>query len=131
MTTTEDPDTVDQLDGTRYQLDGSPVDQVDDDPASPAPRAPFDPLAALTLAELDSGSRLLKASLVAAITERNEHYERALPIVVWLWSRKVGREVKLGELQRMTWQQLHDQLAELSPDEVDDPEGPTAPGPAS
>jgi hypothetical protein len=130
MTTTEDIDTVDQLDGSRYQLDGQPVDQVDDDPDSPAPPAPFDPLAELTLAELDAGSRLLKASIVSAITERNEHYERALPLVVWLWERRSNPKVKLAELQRLTWAQLHDHLAELAPEGAD-PEGPTAPGPAS
>lgn len=134
-TTEQLPDVVDELtgDGTGHALppidgpDSQGIDQVDADTTAPAP-APFDPLAVLTLAELDSGSRLLKASIVSAITSQNEHYERALPIVVWLWARRTDRQAQLEDFRRLTWGELHDRLAELAP--VVDEEGPTAPGPA-
>jgi len=106
------------------------ADPVDDDPG-PDQAAPFDPMAKLTLAELDSGSRLLRASIVAAISTQNEHYERALPIVVWLWARRSDPTAALRSYTAMTWAELHEALAELSPKEADDPDSPTAPGPAS
>jgi hypothetical protein len=121
-----DTDQLDQLDPATTPTEGG--DQVDDD--TPA-RPPFDPMAELTLAELDSGSRLLKASIVEAITARTQHYERALPIVVWLWARRTDRNAQLGDFTAMTWQQLHDRLAAMAPEASADPEGPTAPGPAS
>lgn len=90
----------------------------------------YDPLAALRIDELDTGSRQLRASLVAAITERTVDYERGLAVVAWLHARREDPAAKLAPFLRLTFTELSEALAELAPDEDDDGEGPTAPGPA-
>lgn len=91
---------------------------------------PWDAIDALTLAELDSGSRLLKTSIIRAVAEKTEDYERGLAIVAYLHARRTDRETKPDELLRrftgMRYSEVADHLASLAPDA--DPAGPTAPG---
>lgn len=120
------PDVVDpNLPHGGIDLVDDTTDPVDD---SPAESAPFDPMAELTLAELDDGSRLLKASIVSAVTERNQHYERALPVVAYLYARRTDRQVRLQDFTGMTWEQLHQAIAEMAPG-VEAVDSPTQPRP--
>lgn len=112
MTTTDAPE---QLDADAEALDA--LAELDDQPR------PYDPLAELTITELDSGSRLLKASLVAAITQTSADYERALAIVLFLHRRRADPGAKLAPLLGLTFVQLQEQLSALG-----ELQGPTAPG---
>jgi hypothetical protein len=95
------------------------------------PDAPsFDPLAALTMAELDMGSRQLRASLVASITGRTADYERALAVTAWLHARRADTTAKLAPYMRMTFTELSDALAAFAPEVDGEAAGPTPPGPA-
>lgn len=98
-------------------------DQLDDE-ADPAP--PYDPLAALTINELDAGSRLLKASLMASVMERTALYEKALAVVVWLHARRADRSAQLTPILALTFYELNARLGALGPDEA----SPTPPAPA-
>lgn len=86
-------------------------------------RPAFDPLAALTIDELSAGSRQLKASLVAAVSQHSEDYERALAVTLWLHQRRADPAAQLGPLFRLTFVQLQQQLSALG-----EAEGPTTPG---
>lgn len=100
-----------------------------------APTA-FDPLDALTIAELDAGSRLLKASIVKAVTEGTPEYERAFAILAYLHERRVDRETKPDELLRrftsMSFREAAEHLQTYGPGAAEDAdrENPTGPGPA-
>ncbi len=94
-----------------------------EEPAEDDDATPFDPLAVLTITELDTGSRHLKASIVGAITGRTEKYETALAVVLWLHKRRQDPAAKLGPLLGLTFVEVDDQLAEFAPAE----EGPTTP----
>lgn len=96
------------------------TDQAPDDAPS------YDPLAELTIGEIDSGSRMLKASLVHAITERTVDYGKALAITLWLHQRREDPAAKLQPLLALTYTELSEQLGQLSPQL--DGEGPTPPG---
>lgn len=91
---------------------------------------PFDPLDALTIGELDAGSRLLKASLVAAVADKTPDYEKALAVVAYLHARRTDRSTPPNELLRrytaMRYSELTDALLAFAP--VAEPD-PTAPGP--
>lgn len=100
-------------------------------PDEPTPPK-FDPLDALTIAELDAGSRLLKASLVAAVAQQTPDYERALAVVGYLHARRDDRTTKPDELLRrftaMRFSELSEHLQALAPAEDDDGSDPTGPG---
>lgn len=87
----------------------------------------FDPLDALTIQELDAGSRLLKGSLIAAVAEKTERYEMGLAVVAYLHARRRDRNTPPGELlgryTAMSYSDLTDALMEFAP-----PPDPTAPG---
>lgn len=74
----------------------------------------YDPLAALTVGELNDGSRQLKASLVAAVTGQNEHYEKALAVVLWLHARRADPGAGLGKFLELSFSDLTDQLMALT-----------------
>lgn len=99
---------------------------ADDQGEDQGEAAPFDPLDALTIAELDAGSRLLKASVVAAIAEKNEHYEKALAVVAYLHARRSDRTTAPAELlagyTRLSYSELSEALASFAP-----PPDPTTP----
>lgn len=118
MTTTThhvSPYDADHADDDQAALDA--LAALDDEPA------PFDPLAALTITELDAGSRQLKTSLVAAITQQSAGYERALAIVLWLHRRRADPAAKLQPLLGLTFVELQQQLTALG-----ELQGPTTPG---
>lgn len=89
--------------------------------------ADYDPLAALTISELNDGSRQLKASLVAAVTQQTEHYEKALAVVLWLHTRRSDPGAGLGRFLELSFTDLTEQLMALAPDE----DRPTTPKPSS
>ena len=95
---------------------GTPLDSVTfpDDVEDDAP-APYDPLAALTVDELAIGSRHLRASLVAQITQTGEQYERALAVVLWLHRRRAERGADLAACTALTFVELQQQLTALAP----------------
>lgn len=108
-----------------------------DDVETPEQQAAWDALDALTLAELDAGSRLLKASLVKAMSETTVDYERAVVVLAYLHARRADRETKPAELLRrfeqMRYSEVTAYLLDLAPklDEGGDPDAdPTGPGPA-
>lgn len=111
------------------------VDDGVDEPTAEQ-EAAWDALDALTLAELDAGSRLLKASLVKAMSETTVDYERATVILAYLHARRTDRETKPAELLRrfeqMRYSEVTEYLFSLAPkgEGADDPAGPTEPGPA-
>lgn len=96
----------------RGQLDAG-QDQGDDEPEG------FDPLDALTIGELDAGSRLLKASVVAAVAEKSADYEKALAVVAYLHARRTDRTTPPAELLRrytaMRYSELSEALAAFAP----------------
>lgn len=97
-------------------------DQLDDQAATDADEADsFDPLAALTIDELNDGSRQLRASLVTAITQQTEHYEKALAVLLWLHKRRSEPGIGLGGLLSRSFTSITDELQQLR--DVD----PTAP----
>lgn len=81
---------------------------------------PYDALSALTVDELNIGSRHLRGSLVATITGRTEGYEHALALVLWLHHRRADRSVSPDSYLLLTFQDLGEQLEQLTP-------GPTIP----
>lgn len=121
------PGPLDDGDQLQAQLDAQ-LDQGDDQPADP-----WDPMDELTLAELDAGSRLLKASITRAITEQTVDHEKALAVVGYLVERKrlagTGKATSLSTWLELTYRQLHNRLETLRPDPWDEA-GPTAPRPA-
>lgn len=94
---------------------------------TPAEDDSYDPLAALTVAELNDGSRQLKASLVAAVTSQNEHYEKALAVVLWLHTRRTDPGAGLGQFLELPFTDLTDRLVALTGEET----RPTTPKPSS
>lgn len=96
------------------------TDQPDETPQ-------YDPLSALTIDELNDGSRQLKASLISAVTSQNEHYEKALAVVLWLHARRAKPGTGLSEFLNLTFTELTDRLDQLGPDE----DRPTTPAPGS
>lgn len=86
----------------------------------------FDPLDALTIAELDAGSRLLKASVVAAVAEKSADYEKALAVVAYLHARRTDRTTPppqlLAHYTAMRYSELSEALAAFAP-----PADPTTP----
>lgn len=98
-----------------------------DDPAADDDAAPsYDPLAALTVDELHDGSRVLKASIVQAVTRVTADYERALAVVLWLHARRTDPRAKLATYTALTFTEASEQLGELAA--VDD--RPTTPTPS-
>lgn len=79
----------------------------------------FDPLDALTIAELDAGSRLLKASVVAAVAEKSADYEKALAVVAYLHARRTDRTTPppqlLAHYTAMRYSELSEALAAFAP----------------
>lgn len=79
-----------------------------------------DPLAQLTITEVDSGSRLLKADLVTAITRGTVDRSKALAIVAFLHARRADPAAKLQPFVEMTYAELGDHLNELGGGDQDD-----------
>lgn len=79
----------------------------------------YDPLAALTVAEVRVASRELGADLVTSITGKTEHYSEALARLLWMHRRRADRTKNPDELWRqidgMTFKQLQDELGDLAP----------------
>lgn len=86
----------------------------------------YDPLADLTINELNDGARQLKASLVIAITGQTENYERALAVLLWLHTRRTDPGVGLTRFLEMSFADLTDQLELLGPAD----QRPTTPSPS-
>lgn len=90
----------------------------------------YDPLAALTVAEIRVASRELGADLVTSVTERTEHYAAALARVLWMHQRRADRTRNPAELwaaiDALTFNELSDQLGQLGATEA---VGPTRPQP--
>lgn len=84
----------------------------------------FDPIADLTIDELGDGSRQLKASLITAVTQGTQDYERAMAVVLWLYARRTDPGVALGKFLRLRFIEVTDQLRALAP-EADTPTTPT------
>ena len=119
MTSTDTPDTA-TLSGADDELAAA---LALEQPAAPADE--YDPLAALTANELAIGSRHLKASLVAAITQTTADYEQALAVVLWLHRRRTERGAQLADVMGLTFQQITDELGALEAEQ-----GPTVPTPS-
>lgn len=98
-------------------LPDQPTDDVDHgDLVEQDDTAPYDPLAALTVNELAVGSRHLKASLYAAISNQSADYERGLAVVLWLHRRRADPAAALGECMRLSFRDLDTALGQLQPD---------------
>lgn len=82
---------------------------------TPPEQDEYDPVAALTINELNDGNRQLKASVMAAVTSRNEHYEKALAIVAWLHHRRSDPGAGLGRFLELPFSDLMDELLALKP----------------
>lgn len=99
-------------------------------------RPKFDPVDTLTIAELSAGSRELKADVIAVVTSDDHPLKSdALAVVAWLHARRHDRTTKpdalLREFRAMTYTELVQHLNALGDvDGANDPESPTAPGPA-
>lgn len=78
-----------------------------------------DPLDQLTIAELDSGSRLLKTDLVTAIGESTMNRWQGLAIVAWLIARRTDPQAKVETYRQMTAVELSDVLG-LNDTEADE-----------
>lgn len=80
----------------------------------------------LTVAELDEGSRMLKADLVSAITEKTEKRWAALGIAVYLVRRRDDRTLTLDKVRDLTPPALLAIVdeAEAGDDEADSPTEP-------
>lgn len=81
----------------------------------------YDPLAHLTISELDDGSRRLGASLVATITQQGIGYEKALALVLYLHERRRDPSTSLSDLTGLTFVELSDRLAGLGAGREDAP----------
>jgi hypothetical protein len=106
---------------TAHTAEGHTIDVETDDAA-----AGYDPLAALTIGEIDAGSRVLKASLVHAITEQSVDYSKALAVLLWLHRRRADRAAQLAPCLDLTYEQIGVELGALG-DPTSGPEDPTAP----
>lgn len=92
-------------------VEAPPADQeVDAQGADTPEREPVDLLSVLTIDELNDGSRLLKASLIMAVTEQTQHYERALAVLAYLHARRADPGAKLAPFMALTFTQLGDRL---------------------
>lgn len=109
-------------DTTPPDIDDQADDQVEDDTPQ------VDVLALLTVDELNTGSRQLKASLVRAVAGESEDYERGLAVVLWLHARRTDPGAKLGPYMRLTFYDVQDQLAQVA--KAAAAEVPTTPTPA-
>lgn len=100
----------------------------DDTPPATDSQPSYDPLAALTVAELRVASRELGADVVTAVVQRTEHYTEALGRVLWLHQRRADRTRNPAELwaaiERLSFTELQQALSALAPDEG---AGPTQP----
>jgi hypothetical protein len=102
--------------------------ETDHDDQQPEAPPSVDVLAMLTIDELNSGSRQLKASLVRAVADETENYERGLAVVVWLHARRSDPAAQLGPIMRLTFTDLQDRIADIATAAAAD-EGPTTPTP--
>lgn len=105
----------------------APAEQPDDQAQTPD----YDPLAALTVAEIRVASRELGADLVTAVTGQTEHYTGALARVLWMHRRRADRTRNPAELwaeiDAMPFLDLQEALGELAP--PGQGVGPTPPQP--
>lgn len=106
---------------TTTHHDSPDPDELDDD------ATPFDPLAALTVDEMNTGSRHLKSSLVRAVMDGTQDYERALAVVLWLHRRRTEPGAELSHCMRLSFTDLDAALGLLAPAE---PDRPTTPSPS-
>jgi hypothetical protein len=88
----------------------------------------FDPLDLLTIAELDAGSGLLKASLVAQIVTKGAKFEASLAVLAYLLARRTDHTAKLATFRDMRFTELQSYLETFRPPAGTEA-GPTAPGP--
>lgn len=72
-----------------------------------------DPLDALTVAEIDAGSRLLRADLVGAITQGTAQRWPALAIMAYLHARRTDHGAQLATYRAMTAAELSAELEGL------------------
>lgn len=80
-----------------------------------------DPVAELTIAELDAGSRLLKADMMTAVSTDHPARSAALAVTAWLLARRTDRAAQLNTYRAMTLSELTTQLG--LDDDVDEPAG--------
>lgn len=73
---------------------------------TPPPPADVDPLDRLTIAELDAGSRILKADMIVAITAKTMERAAALAILAWLLAKRVDPHAQLTTYRAMTINEL-------------------------
>lgn len=102
-------------------------DHETDDPDIALPIDPddeYDPLSDLSIDEISIGSRQLKGSLVRAVADATEDYERGLAVVLWLHKRRAEAGVKLAPFFALTFTELSDQLGELKAAAAADPTAP-------
>jgi hypothetical protein len=85
-------------------------DQVEEPEADDRP----DLLSLLTIDELNAGSRVLKASLVAAVTEKTQDYERGLAVTLYLHERRRDPKAKLAPLFALSFTEISERLTELA-----------------
>lgn len=88
-----------------------------------AKKASKDPLDQLLIAELDQGSRMLKADMVAAISRGTENRWQALAIACWLLERRKDEKAKLEPFRQLRPSELYERLGiDLDDDDQDDDE---------
>jgi hypothetical protein len=90
-----------------------------------------DPMATLTVAELDAGSRLLKTDLVTAVAHSTQHKWQALAITAWLLAKRSDPYVKLDTFRAMHPKELSDALGYGQPDDEPTDEPVDEPAPAA
>lgn len=87
-------------------------------PETPDPQ--HDPLDALTIAEIDAGSRLLRADLVGAVTQGTAQRWPALAVVAYLHARRGDPSAQLTQFRAMTPPELLGELGMTTPAPVAD-----------
>ncbi len=81
-----------------------------------------DPLDALTIAEIDAGSRLLRADLVGAITNGTALRWPALAVTAYLHARRTDPAAQLATYRAMTAAELTAELGMSAGDDEDETE---------
>lgn len=69
-----------------------------------------DPLAKLTVAELDAGSRLIRGDILAAISEQTEKRWQSLAVVAYLLARRTDPAADVATFRAMTANELQGAL---------------------
>lgn len=88
----------------------------------------------LTLEEVSTGNRLIKADMSKAITEGTVERPDAVAVLAWLFARRENPEAKLAPFRQMTGREVIALLGWDDDDQADDDEeaaDPTASASAS